>query len=136
MLIYESFRFCDALGCLPHLLQIHCRIPALTGNLVDREPCLLLSKHPITYICSQGTTNHHAQKLIYRCVLIAAVWPTQTKISKCNHQPKCNGNPALTEFTPTPKLVICAKFLIFYRTISLGLPPHSSVINCTTRNYS
>ena len=39
---------------------------------------LTLFKHPMTYICSQSTTSHHAQKLIYYCVM--TVFPARTKI--------------------------------------------------------
>ena len=39
---------------------------------------ILLFKHPMTYICSQHTTSHNAQKLIYHCVL--TVWPALTEI--------------------------------------------------------
>ena len=35
-------------------------------------------EHPITYICSQNTISHQAQKLIYHCVL--TVFPAQTQI--------------------------------------------------------
>ena len=36
-------------------------------------------KHPMTYNCPQRTTNHHAQELIYHCLLI--VFPGKTKMS-------------------------------------------------------
>ena len=37
----------------------------LKGNLLDLEPCWLLFKHPMTDICFQSTTRHHAQKLMH-----------------------------------------------------------------------
>ena len=41
----------------------------------------------MTYICSQRTTSHHAQKLIYHCVL--TVWLAQTKIPVQLHNDTC-----------------------------------------------
>ena len=54
-----------------------CTWSILKGNLVDLEPCWLVLKHPITYICSQRTTSHHAQKLIDHWVLTVLIDPDQ-----------------------------------------------------------
>ena len=50
----------------------------LRGHLLNLEPCNFCFKHPMTYICSQSTTSHHAQRLICHCVL--TVFPGQTDI--------------------------------------------------------
>ena len=51
-----------------------CVLLTLKGHLVDLGPCWHFFKHPMTYICPQSTTSHHAQKLIYHCVLIVSLF--------------------------------------------------------------